>query len=83
MDERRLHQQRLDDISKDIREAEVAALLLDSGLLSSQKEMFSRKTTQILNKQRLDDIPKDIREAEVAALLLDSGLLSSQKEMFS
>jgi hypothetical protein len=36
-----LNKQRLDDIPKDIREAEVAALLLDSGLLSSQKEMFS------------------------------------------
>jgi hypothetical protein len=41
MDERRLHKQRLYDISKDICEEEVAALLLDSGLLSSQKEMFS------------------------------------------
>jgi hypothetical protein len=41
-----LHKQRLDDIPENIREAEVAALLLDSGLLSSQKEMFSRKTTQ-------------------------------------
>jgi hypothetical protein len=35
MDERRLHQQRLDDISKDIREAEVTPLLLDGGLLNS------------------------------------------------
>jgi hypothetical protein len=50
MDERRLNQQRLDDIAKDIREAEVTPLLLDSGLLSSQKEMFSRKTTQNLNQ---------------------------------
>jgi hypothetical protein len=41
MDERRLKQQRLDDIPKDISEAEVTRLLLDSGLLNSQKEMFS------------------------------------------
>ena len=78
MDERRLHkQQRLNDIPKDICKAEVTALLLDSGLLNSHSEMFSRKTTQILNKQRLDDISKDIREAEVTPLLLDSGLLNS------
>jgi len=36
-----LNQQQLDDISKDIREAEVTPLFLDGGLLSSQKEMFS------------------------------------------
>gem|GEM_PF-2658396 len=35
MDERRLHKQRLDDISKDICEAEVTSLLHDSGLLKS------------------------------------------------
>ena len=35
MDERRLHKQRLDGISKDIREAEVRPLFLDGGLLNS------------------------------------------------